>query len=686
MKWLDAQEAADVLGIGMSTLYNLARNGKLPAKKVGRQWRFNREVLERWLEAQEGAGSVFEAVPVSIQDNPNLREPQLEAYERITDYLRSGHQHAIAVLPVGCGKTGLMSLIPFGVAAKRVLAIAPNLTIRDELAEALDITNRRDCFWYKTNVLKPEEALAGPYRCILEGENTNIHDCNESHFVITNIQQIVSSSDRWLSQFPPDYFDLVLIDEAHHSAAASWKRVLDHFPEAKVVSVTATPFRSDQAELPGEIVYRYPFATAMARGYIKRLTSVYITPSEAELYFTLTGETRRYSLGQILELKEDEWFSRGVAASEECNVAIVDASTRHLEDIRAWGTQHQIIAAACSVEHAESIASYYRERGYEAAEIHSYMPPDQQQSVVRNLKSGALDCIVHVGKLGEGFDHPKLSVAAIFRPFRTLSPYIQFIGRAMRVVVQNHPGHWDNRGLVVSHIGLNVDELFDDFRDLDTADRRLFEELIRGEREESEAENSDQDRGARTRLRPEVVVLDEVIDSFLEQDFLDPADEALLDDLRQSLESIGLSADDTEATLARIRAQVRERTRVVQAVAPGPVQPRARRQELRHRLQSRVKSSAASFVNRLGLAPSGTDLGRQMPLAAGKPNVVAAMMVLNSYLNRDAGVGSNQRHQLSTTQLEEIHGLLDDKIEDYFRSFAVAVGRSEDGADEASTD
>ena len=56
---------------------------------------------------------------------------------------------------------------------------------------------------------------------------------------------------------------------------------------------------------------------------------------------------------------------------------------------------------------------------------------------MRDLRSGVLDCIVQVQMLGEGFDHPKLSVAAIFRPFRSLAPYIQFVGRILRVVVQN---------------------------------------------------------------------------------------------------------------------------------------------------------------------------------------------------------------------------------------------------------
>ncbi len=65
-----------------------------------------------------------------------------------------------------------------------------------------------------------------------------------------------------------------------------------------------------------------------------------------------------------------------------------------------------------------------------------------QAAILASLRNGSLDCIIQVQMLGEGFDHPKLSVAAIFRPFRSLAPYIQFVGRIMRVVVQNDPGSY----------------------------------------------------------------------------------------------------------------------------------------------------------------------------------------------------------------------------------------------------
>jgi superfamily II DNA or RNA helicase len=113
----------------------------------------------------------------------------------------------------------------------------------------------------------------------------------------------------------------------------------------------------------------------------------------------------------------------------------VEGSIQQCNRMRAQtGIQHQIIAAACSVDHARQIRALYIGCGYRAAEIHSDMDPYAQDAVIERLRQGQLDCIVQVQMLGEGFDHPRLSVAAIFRPFRSLAPYIQFVGRVMRVV------------------------------------------------------------------------------------------------------------------------------------------------------------------------------------------------------------------------------------------------------------
>jgi superfamily II DNA or RNA helicase len=251
-----------------------------------------------------------------IQGNPDLRDPQVEGWFRTRQHFRNSSEHAILQIPVGCGKTGLMALLPFETAQGRVLVIAPNLEIRRGISTAFDVAGR-ECFWTSTRVLT--DVSHGPFPAVLDGQDANIHDCESSHIVVTNIQQLASRADRWLPAFADDFFDLILVDEGHHNVARSWERVFERFPNAKVVSLTATPFRGDGREIAGERVYAYPFRTAMVRGYIKQITAVNVAPEE--ISFTYRGDARRHTLEEVLQLRDEEWFSRGVARGDEIELS-----------------------------------------------------------------------------------------------------------------------------------------------------------------------------------------------------------------------------------------------------------------------------------------------------------------------------------------------------------------------------
>src|SRR5208282_4061198 len=151
-------------------------------------------------------------------------------------------------------------------------------------------------------------------------------------------------------------------------------------------------------EIDGELVYRYSFRSATLKGYIKRLKASYVAPSEIELSFT-DERGRKYSIEEVFRLKEEDWFSRGVALAPLCNEHIVNASLAKLEELRQTGTQHQLIAVACSINHAREIRSIYSERGYSAEILHRKQDPDEQQKVFAALRNGTLDCIVQVQML-----------------------------------------------------------------------------------------------------------------------------------------------------------------------------------------------------------------------------------------------------------------------------------------------
>ena len=270
----------------------------------------------------------------------------------------------------------------------------------------------------------------------------------------------------------------------------------------------------------------------------------------------MEGEERTFTLDEVLEMKQETWFSRGVALSAPCNVSIVDNSLEKLEQLRLTGTKHQLIAVACSINHARQIRSLYQERGYETAIVHSspVKAGDEKANdeVMRDLYSGVLDCIVQVQMLGEGFDHPKLSVAAIFRPFRSLAPYIQFVGRILRVVVQNESTHPDNYGHIVTHVGMNLDDLLKQFKLFENDDQKFWEEVTGGEDPDPPTEVLD--GSTRMKLDEDMVVQNEIVEQLFEEDFTTAEDADIQRDLEKKLESLGLDPRLAQQVLQKSRS------------------------------------------------------------------------------------------------------------------------------------
>jgi excisionase family DNA binding protein len=652
--WLTLESTASYLGLGKTVLYDLARKGGIPARKIGKKWVFEKAALDSWVQAKRPLNAYFLDLDFAIDGNLNLRDPQRDGYLRAYEFFRGGKNKAIIQIPVGCGKTGLASLLPLGLAEGRVIVIAPNLTIKDALYEAMDITNRQKCFWRKAGVLSPDQMISGPLACTLDSGNISVAE--KSHVVITNVQQLATNVEKWLAQFSDDFFDMIVVDEAHHSAAASWQRVIDRFPKAKVVLLTATPFRSDRQQLDGELVFRYPFRNAALKGYIKRLRASYVAPSMIELGFG-DDRGRSYTLDEVMQLKDEEWFSRGVALAHLCNQHIVDSSLQKLEELRQTGTQHQLIAVACSINHAREIRSLYQERGFSAEVIHSKQSPEEQASVLTALRNGTLDCIIQVQMLGEGFDHPKLSVAAIFRPFRTLAPYIQFVGRIMRVVVQNDPAHPDNVGHIVTHLGMNLDKRLKEFKQFESDDQAFWDKVIGGE--EPELPPDVQDGRARLRATERVVVNNEIVEALWEEDFISTEDQQIIDDLRERLKLYGLDPSQAEEM---VRKAQQAPLRKGPATEPFLVQPQREWEEARKRLNEQAKRLASILLNHVKLSIAGTELPRKYRSLGltGVNNYVSALMMVNAEIQRRIG---KDRAQASIEEFRSILDNLDDLLQ-----------------------
>ena len=581
----------------------------------------------------------FRDTDVCIWQNPSLREPQIDGYFAIRDHFKHSDEPCYVQLPVGCGKTGLMGLTPFSVAKGRILIIAPNLTIRENIRRELNVSHP-NCFYSKRGVFVPKD---GPYLSELK-TGANIHDCDAAHIVIANIQQFSGSRNKWYEALPADYFDMILFDEGHHNVAETWTRLCEYFSDAKVVSFTATPMRSDGKVVSGKRVYRFGYGRSMIMGFISQIDALFVKPTE--LTFSIEGTTNTLGISEIMEMREKDWFSRGVAVSEECNRSIVNASVQQLHHMRTLGSPRQLIAVACSIRHADQVAALYKEHGLRVEVLNSDLKDDERDRIEATLRSGVTDVVVQVNILGEGYDLPTLSVAAVFRPYRSLSPYVQFVGRILRLAQPDTPYSHTNQVCLVSHIGLNDDRWWSDFTNFDNDDQRFFHEYLQGELEiEGEGEGS-----PRLTLRPFMRVLNEVVESYQRKGYLKKIDDVMIGELFDTIREKGFEPADFGLTEEVVRRRLAAAQTEGQVSAFNPViQPQERREALRGRLQQETRSIADTVVNRMGLKHRGRDLLKSF---SGNHNSEILIRLASAEQNNVMGLPSGQRQLANIVQLE----------------------------------
>ena len=124
-----------------------------------------------------------------ISDNDELREPQKIAFECTYEHFitNKSDEHAIIILPTGCGKTGLIGLLPYGIANGRVLVITPQLVIKDGIIDSLDPEEPRN-FWIERNVFSSADEL--PVLIEYEGKKTTVEVLETANFTIVIIQKL----------------------------------------------------------------------------------------------------------------------------------------------------------------------------------------------------------------------------------------------------------------------------------------------------------------------------------------------------------------------------------------------------------------------------------------------------------------------------------------------------------------
>lgn len=354
-------------------------------------------------------------------DGKGIRECQMGALHAISSHFTLKDTQAVVVLPTGAGKTAVLMLCPFVLKARRVLVITPSQFVRNQIArdfKALSTLKRTGAL---PNSLDPP--------LVIEVKETMTNSVawdalREAHVVVAT-PNAVSPGKKGITNPPSDLFDLVLIDEAHHAPAHTWTAIIKAFPAARSVLFTATPFRRDRKEIKGRYIYSYPIQRAFDDGIYGEMEFLPVTCEEGT-----TGD-----------------------------ISLARATAKVFEEDRLARLEHSLMVRAESVPRANELKRIYEaETALRLDVVHSGKSQKVVEKVIQRLREGELDGVICVNMLGEGFDFPKLKIAALHAPHRSLAVTLQFLGRFARV---NAPGLGNAKFLAVpEELSGQLTELF----------------------------------------------------------------------------------------------------------------------------------------------------------------------------------------------------------------------------------
>ena len=233
-------------------------------------------------------------------------------------------------------------------------------------------------------------------------------------------------SIQWLSRHFNDMKDerpsLIVIDEAHHALAGTYKELWRHYPEAKKLGMTATPCRLNRkgfTDLFEVLITSDGIADFIKQGWLSPFDYVSIR-SNSEDQRLIDGLEKRGADGDFQVKEMDKVLNRRPSIE------------RLYESVRQYAHGKKGIVYAVSISHARNITSYYKEHGMNAVAIDSKTPAKLRKEMVEDFRQGKIKVLVNVDVFSEGFDCPDVEFVQMARPTLSLAKYLQQVGRGLR--------------------------------------------------------------------------------------------------------------------------------------------------------------------------------------------------------------------------------------------------------------
>ena len=337
-----------------------------------------------------GYESSFSAHELDALKQNGMKERQLYDYQldmkrRVGEAFGS-HRSVMVQMPTGTGKTCVL-----------VACVRAWLSLNE--GTAWIVVHRRELVEQIVGTLQEEE---------LVGDRVRVF------------------SIQWLSRHEGELAErpgLLVIDEAHHAVAKTYKAVVEACPGAKVLGLTATPCRLTHrgfTDLFEVLLQSWPYDRFIAEGRL----SLYD-------YMSVRADNEDWRVVRSLERRGVDGDFSLREMSERLDVR--PSIGRLCDTVLRYAREKKGIVYAIDIRHAEHIAAYYREHGIDAVAISAKTPGEERCRLIEQFKAGDTQVLVNVDLFGEGFDCPDVEFIQLARPTLSLSKYLQQVGRGMRV-------------------------------------------------------------------------------------------------------------------------------------------------------------------------------------------------------------------------------------------------------------
>lgn len=329
-----------------------------------------------------------------------LRPYQQEAKDAIFHSWDEGIQKTLLVLPTGCGKTIVFAKVAEECVRQgdRVLILAHRGELLEQAADKIGRSTGLGCATEKA-----EETCLGSWFRITVG----------------SVQSLMRESR--MNKFDEDYFNTIIIDEAHHCISDSYQRVLNHFHDAKVLGVTATPDRGDMKNLGSvfeNLSYEYTLPKAIKEGYLSPIKAVTI-PLQVDLtgVGVQSGDFKAGDLGTALDP-----YLEQIA-----------------EEMKKYCADKKTVVFLPLVKTSQKFRDLLNAKGFHAAEVNG--ESKDRAEILEDFDKDKYNVLCNSMLLTEGWDCPSVDCIVVLRPTKVRSLYCQMVGRGTRLSPETRKDH-----------------------------------------------------------------------------------------------------------------------------------------------------------------------------------------------------------------------------------------------------